>query len=63
MQNPNRTLLNIAYKMKYKLRLINDYDQRLIKGPLLQLDEDSIKEVEQAFIDVLGISWMPIFSQ
>jgi len=38
-------------------------NQRLIKGPLLQLDEDSIKEVEKAFIDVLGISWMPIFSQ
>ena len=31
-------------------------NQRLIKGPLLQLDEDSIKEVETAFIEVLGIS-------
>jgi len=31
-------------------------NQRLIKGPLLQLDEDSIKEVEKAFIEVLGIS-------
>ena len=31
-------------------------NQRLIKGPLFQLDEDSIKEVEKAFIEVLGIS-------
>jgi mRNA interferase MazF len=31
-------------------------NQRLIKGPLLQIDEDSIKEVEKALIEVLGIS-------
>jgi mRNA interferase MazF len=29
---------------------------RLIKGPLLQLDQDALKEVEKAVIEILGIS-------
>jgi mRNA interferase MazF len=31
-------------------------NQRLIKGPLLQLGIDSLREVEKAIIEVLGIS-------
>jgi mRNA interferase MazF len=31
-------------------------NQRLIKGPLLQLDIDAMREVEKAIIEVLGIS-------
>jgi mRNA interferase MazF len=31
-------------------------NQRLIKGPLLQLDEDSLQEIEKALIEILGIS-------
>ena len=31
-------------------------NQRLVKGPLLLLDEDSIHEIEKAVIEVLGIA-------
>jgi mRNA interferase MazF len=31
-------------------------NQRLVKGPLLQLDEDSLEETEKAINEVLGIS-------
>jgi mRNA interferase MazF len=30
-------------------------NQRLVKGPLLHLDEDSIRQIEKAVIEVLGV--------